>query len=277
MSKERIRQWYSHWNGEVYVAFSGGLDSAALLHMVRSIYPDVPAVFNNTGVEYPEIVKFVRSIENVTSLKPKKKFQQIVSEYGYPIVSKRVSQFIHEVKHSRSETYTKQLRLTGLDHEGQYHAQRAIPKKWLYLLDAPFPVSHRCCYWLKKAPAKKAGKQFGYPFLGMRVDESDQREQQYYRHGCNEFNISRPRSWPLAFWTHEDVWEYIKQNNVSYCPLYDQGFMSTGCFPCMFGVHMEKEPNRFQRMKVTHPKLWSYCMDKLELRKVLDYIHVPYD
>ena len=277
MSKERIRQWYSHWDGEVYVAFSGGLDSTVLLHLVRSMYPDVPGVFNNTGVEYPEIVKFIKGTDNIAFLAPKKRIQQVISQYGYPVVSKRVSQFIHEVKHSRGETYTKQLRLTGLGHNGQYHSQRCIPKKWMFLLNAPFKISHRCCYWLKKAPAKRAQKQFGYPLLGMRASESDQREQQYYRHGCNGFDIGRPRSWPLAFWTHADIKRYTIENNVRYCSLYDQGHESTGCFACMFGVHMEKEPNRFQRMKVTHPKLWTYCMDRLGLREVMEYINVPYE
>ena len=70
MSKERIHQWHEHWDGNVYVAFSGGLDSTVLLHMVLSMYPDIPGVFNYSGIVYPEIVKFVRSTENVLFLNP---------------------------------------------------------------------------------------------------------------------------------------------------------------------------------------------------------------
>lgn len=55
------------------------------------------------------------------------------------------------------------------------------------------------------------------------------------------------------------------------------GLSRTGCMFCMLGVHLEKEPNRFQRMKVTHPKQYAYCMDKLGLREVLEYIGVPYE
>lgn len=44
LSKTRIREWYDHFNGEVCVSFSGGKDSTALLHLVRSIYPDVPGL-----------------------------------------------------------------------------------------------------------------------------------------------------------------------------------------------------------------------------------------
>ena len=63
-SLNKIRQFYDHTDGAVYVAFSGGIDSTVLLHMVRSIYPNTIAVFCNTTREYPEIVKFVRSVEN---------------------------------------------------------------------------------------------------------------------------------------------------------------------------------------------------------------------
>jgi 3'-phosphoadenosine 5'-phosphosulfate sulfotransferase (PAPS reductase)/FAD synthetase len=277
MSMARIKAWYDHWDGEVYVAFSGGLDSTALLHMVRTIYPDVPATFDNTGVEYPEIVRHVRQTENVTWLKPKMRFPQIIRHYGYPVISKRIAQYIKEVQRAKTENATKRLRLTGIRSDGTYSSMGKISYKWQYLCNAPFPIHDGCCNVLKKNPAKKAEAEFGKPFLGIRAEESEQRTQTYYSFGCNAFNLKRPRSWPIAFWTHQDVWNYIKLHDIPYSALYDMGYQSSGCFPCMFGVHLEREPNRFQRMRVTHPKLWEYCIHKLELAKVLDYIHVPYD
>lgn len=62
MTKERVRQWYEHWNGMVYVSFSGGKDSTVLKHIVDSMYYDVPALFVDTGLEYPEIRKFVNQV-----------------------------------------------------------------------------------------------------------------------------------------------------------------------------------------------------------------------
>lgn len=65
-SQIRIRDWYESWDGNVYVSFSGGLDSTVMLDVVRDVYPDVPAVFSNTGLEYPEVVSFAKKADNLT-------------------------------------------------------------------------------------------------------------------------------------------------------------------------------------------------------------------
>lgn len=64
MTEFRIREWYNHYGGEVYCSFSGGKDSTVLLDIIRNtvgVY-DVPAVFVDTGLEYPEIKAFVKSV-----------------------------------------------------------------------------------------------------------------------------------------------------------------------------------------------------------------------
>ena len=57
MSQRRIRDWFDYWSGDVYISFSGGKDSTVLKHLVENtpgVY-DVPSVFVDTGLEYPEI------------------------------------------------------------------------------------------------------------------------------------------------------------------------------------------------------------------------------
>ena len=91
MTKRRIREWYDYWDGQVYISFSGGKDSTVLLHIARELYPDIEAVFVNTGLEYPEIQSFVKTFDNVTILRPKMRFDEVIKKYGYPIISKDVS------------------------------------------------------------------------------------------------------------------------------------------------------------------------------------------
>lgn len=109
MSQQRIRQWYEHWGGMVYISFSGGKDSTVLLHMVRSLYPDVPAVFVDTGLEYPELRDHVKTFDNITWVKPEMNFRDVVMNCGYPIVSKEVA---NTVRHARPGT-TRHQKLNG--------------------------------------------------------------------------------------------------------------------------------------------------------------------
>ena len=96
LTKQRIRQWVNEFGVEgVYVSFSGGKDSTVLLHLVRELYPNVEAVFCDTGLEYPEIREFVKTFDNVTWLKPKMNFRKVIEKYGYPFISKEVSECVY--------------------------------------------------------------------------------------------------------------------------------------------------------------------------------------
>ena len=195
---------------------------------------------------------------------------------------------------------------------------------WKHLFDAPYLIGHQCCAVMKKNPAKHYEKQTGRkPIVGTMASEGRQRLLAWIRTGCNAFDGDRPRSAPMSFWTEQDVLHYIKKFNVPYCTVYgdihvkppedaEEGQMNmidllgcyehedilettgckrTGCIFCMFGCHLEKEPNRFQQLKETHPRQYQYCIgggemvdgkwqptkEGLGLGKVLDYIGVKYE
>ena len=283
-TKMRIREWYEHYNGEVYVSFSGGKDSTVLLDIVRSVYPDVEAVFSNTGLEFPEIVKFVKTFDNVTIIKPKMTFKQVINEKGYPVISKSVSNCVRlarkNIAEGKETLRVRQIR--GLEKGSKFNKG-----KWEFLLDAPFKISEECCNELKKKPMKEFQKQSGkVPFIATMADEGLLRQQRYLQTGCNAFNLGK--SQPMGFWTEQDVLRYIKENNLEICSVYgdiivnDKGLYETtgekrtGCVYCGIGCHLEKEPNRFQRLKETHPNLYNYCINKLNMKEVLDYIKVKY-
>jgi 3'-phosphoadenosine 5'-phosphosulfate sulfotransferase (PAPS reductase)/FAD synthetase len=313
MTQRRIRDWVDYWHDDVYVSFSGGKDSTVLKHIVDSMYDNIPAVFVNTGLEYPEIQTFVREIKagkypcfnpDVEIIRPEMRFDEVIQKYGYPVASKQIAKRIYELRHyNLSEKYRNQM----LYSDDPF---KRIADRWQCLLDAPFEISSKCCDVMKKRPAKKYIKKTGRrPFVATMACESTLRQTNWMRFGCNAYQSNDPKSTPMSFWTEQDILHYIKEYNVPYCPVYGDirvkpkadgidgqinlidylgcyeaedtlettGCDRTGCMFCMFGCHLEKAPNRFQRMKQTHPKQWQYCMDQLGLREVLEYIGVPYE
>jgi len=275
MSQQRIREWYDHFNGRVYVSFSGGKDSTVLLDLVREIYPRVPAVFADTGLEFPEIRDFVKETDNVTWITPSMSFKKVLEVYGYPVVSKEQAKYIYEVRNTKSEKLRNKRLYGQLSKTGTLTG--AISKKWQYLIGSDIKISERCCDIMKKRPFAKYEKETGrVGILGVMAGEGSQRKETLSIHGCNAFDLKRPQSRPLTFWLEEDIWSYINKKSLSFSKIYDLGYPRTGCMFCMFGVHLEKEPNRFQLMKKTHPKQYKYCMEKLGLNKILDILNVSY-
>jgi 3'-phosphoadenosine 5'-phosphosulfate sulfotransferase (PAPS reductase)/FAD synthetase len=277
MSCERIEQWHQRYDGNIYVSFSGGRDSTVLLDVVRNraLIPDaklVPAVFNDTGLEFPEIRDFVKTIDNVVWLKPKLTYRQVIEKYGYALISKEQSDFISDYRTTKSE------KLKDIRWNGNKWGMGKISEKWKFLVNAPFKISDKCCEALKKSPAiTYERKTKRMPMIGVRVDESQMRQVSYLRTGCNAYDARRPISMPIAFWTDKDILDYIEKYNLPYSKIYDMGYDRTGCMFCLFGIHRETTPNRFQKMKVTHPKIWDYCINKLGIGDVLDFIEVPYE
>lgn len=307
-TKARIREWVRYWGeDQVTVSFSGGKDSTVLLDIVRSEFPNVKGVFCDTGLEYPEIKQFIKQTDNVDIVRPKKTFKQVITEYGYPVISKEQSACIDEIRNTKSKKL-RNRRLYG-DKKGRFK----LSDRWFYLLDAPFRISDKCCYHLKKSPL------FSYerrnktkPFIGTMTEESCLRRSAYLRLGCNAFEATHPTSKPLSFWKQQDVLHYIQEHDLEIAPCYGNitevnpqltflenketklmctGVKRTGCIFCCYGCHRDSIPNRFQRLKVTHPKLYEYCIDGGEFDnegmwipnnkglgfwKILDYIDVKY-
>lgn len=277
-TQQRIREFVDRYGVEnTIISFSGGKDSTVLMDIARKLYPDIEAVFVNTGLEYPEIQHFVREFDNVTVIRPQMRFDEVIKKYGYPFISKEVSNTIYWAKQAGTKTQSSRLqRLNGtwLGKDGKKSMFNC--EKWKPLLYVDFNISDRCCSVMKKQPTKKLHKA---QIVATMAEESRLRTQQWLKNGCNAF-IGGGKSTPMSFWTEQDVLHYIKDNGLKIASVYGDvvycdeqmsllgdeqcklkctGCSRSGCLFCAYGSHLEKE-SRFERLKVMHPKQYDYCM-----------------
>ena len=331
LTYEKLDQWYTAWNGKCYVSFSGGKDSTVLAYLAARYLSSFRAppwelnlVFVNTGLEYPEIQRFVneyadwlrekfpRVTVNLVRLRPKMNIRQVVTKYGYSIVSKEVADCIADAKRNPDGLRMKRLRGEAIRRDGKPSAYNC--EKWEFLLYAPFGISAKCCSVMKKSPLKTYAHQAdSQAMVATMAAESRLRMTYWLRTGCNAFDGKRPMGKPMSFWTEQDVLRFIVSRDLPIasvygdivasdgendyeatlidCKLHCTGCQRTGCMFCGFGSHLEKGTNRFERMKLTHPKHYAFCIeggafdtdglwkptkDGLGYARVLDYIGVRY-
>lgn len=101
MTERRITEWVDRFGEEgVYASFSGGKDSTVLVDIVRNVcnYKDIPLVFVDVPTQYPELKQFAQTFDNLVILKPKISFAQVCEKYGFPLISKEVSNCVSGAK-----------------------------------------------------------------------------------------------------------------------------------------------------------------------------------
>ena len=182
-------------------------------------------------------------------------------------------------------------------------------EKYKFLLEAPFEISNRCCNVMKKDPTHRYSRETGRKAITAQMAcESRLRTQKWLQSGCNGFELKIPISNPMSFWLEQDVLQYIKKYNLPIASVYGEivtdygeecegqidicelgladdtrplkttGCKRTGCMFCLYGCHLEKSPNRLERMKITHPKQYDFIMRPkekggLNYKEVIDWIN----
>lgn len=184
--------------------------------------------------------------------------------------------------------------LAGVFKDKQGGKSMFNKERYQFAVDSPFLISDQCCRIMKKTPAHEYAKETGRnPMTAQMASESKIRTQKWLMNGCNGFNLKQPTSNPMSFWNEQDVLLYIKMNHIPIASVYGEivaeedgyivpdemlqmyadaemldydlclrttGCRRTGCIFCLFGIQSEKEPNRLQQLKESHPKMYEWMM-----------------
>jgi len=233
-AEDLIREAIKRHGDRLAVACSFGKDSIAVLHMALKIKPDIKVIFENTGVEFPETIKFKNQIKkewnlNLYETKPLKTFWECADKYGLP-------------KHRK---------------QGGKGGN-----------------SPRCCQYLKEKPGLILQKELGVNAIitGLQSCESRARsliakrydnkkapymEKEHIIFCSKRWFTRHTGTWmihPIMDWSTQDVWDYIKENNIPINEVYTKWggiYPRCGCLPCTAYISWE------ERLSVSHPALYK--------------------
>jgi phosphoadenosine phosphosulfate reductase len=239
---EIIKQAIERYEERISVSCSFGKDSMVVLHMALQVDPNIKVTFFNTGVEFPETIRFKNQMKkkwnlNLYESKPIKPFWQCVEEYGIPTMRKS----------------------GGSIRKGS---------------NAP-----RCCYYLKERPAILLQRELGIMAIltGLQACESRNRKLLAMRYDnenapymerdnisfCSQRWFTRSTNlWsyhPIMLWSVKDVWEYTQNHSIPVNEVYTKWggiYDRCGCLPCTAYIGWEK------KLSKSHPKLYRILKQK---------------
>lgn len=324
------------------IAFSGGKDSTVLWHLTRKYFPQwndrFVIIFGNTGVEYPESLKFARKLgkkwgngrfyetkplatetegykyeaqkqilewlisEGRVSevLKPdgklkstatleaacpphlREKFESkrliwpvgtpmnywyCVDQYGWPLLGKAFSKL--------------QAHRINIDCFLRFSQSGSENKKLLEYYDIlrEVKISQMCCQMLKKGPSEKLQAELDVDviFKGLMAAESRSRQTNFITRGylfkSHRDHLGSDPFYhcnPLSIWTDDDIWQYIRDYDCPYSPLYDMGWSNwdgtthcikrNGCMGC--ATDLLYPNNHMATLRRTHTSWWNLFMTR---------------
>lgn len=234
-SKNLIQDALNTYGDKIAVACSWGKDSTVLLHLARSIKPDVP-IFSVLTIHKPkETFEFVVKVVQQYHLQPK----------------------IFMVGDAVPEVFRKnQIEITLLPIEQYRLEEEKIRRETGH--DIYYADPDLCCKLLKVVPVR-----YAYTTLGLRAWFSGLRNTEGYTRRyipeIERINEHETKINPLLSWTEEEIWKYIKNNKIPIHPWYKKKFSdgrrirSLGCEPCTVPI-FDHESERDGRWRKTLKK-----------------------
>lgn len=218
----------------VAVAFSGGRDSLVALHLALQIKPDIPVMFVNTGIEFPESLEYTRQLAADWKLdfheaNARVNFWRLTEEQGLPVAGRGNTTFMRDLSEK-----------------------------------ADVKLSNSCCHRMKETPARQFYREHKIKgtVTGLRVSESLMRKYNFADYGALRYSsiYNTLISWPLYAWLDEDIAKYVEKNNLPLNPIYGKGYNRVGCWACL--QDMFYKDSRLFTLQEEHPNMYKTVRKK---------------
>ena len=217
---------------EYYLSYSGGKDSHLLYWFIKDYLKDkdIKIVGINTYMEHPEIRERIYKYSDKVLLPTKKPFE-IKEKYGIPCFSKEQDFYIYyyqnALRKGKKPSKTMLEKINGTYYTGFNISQNA---RNYVLSGQAHKITHLCCHYLKKEPARRFEKDTGLkPILGVKGNESGLRKKQYT--SCFTKDKKFTPIWDLTDDLEDKIYE---KYNIEIPKVYKY-IKRTGCMGCPYG------------------------------------------
>lgn len=221
----------------------GGLDSITLFLFIQSLGFDIPGISVSylEDVSIQKIHKQLGLIRLRSARKPDGKHwtkSEILQKFGFPVLSKEIAAKIETLANPTDKNKTVRHAIvtgeTGAYGGYQKNSRMKMSQKWLEKFGGyaneyagtdyqkpEFPVSSKCCYYLKEKPCDDWAKEHNsVPFLGLMASEGGRRAKSLRINGCNYFGKSTIRLAPFAIFNRQDLLQLALDLNVPVPEIY---------------------------------------------------------
>lgn len=222
-----------------YVAFSGGKDSMCIYHLCKIAGVKFDAHYNVTSVDPPPLVRFIKQrYPDVIFEYPRDRDGKVVTMWNLiprkQMPPTRLARYCCE--YFKEQSGQGRIVVTGVRW-----AESTNRKQNQGIVNFQGKTKHTQKIATDHGLGYKVNKSGGV-VLNDDNDEARRMVEHCYRTQRTMVN-------PIVDWDDEDVWEFIRSNNLEYCELYDQGHTRLGCIGCPMGRNRKQELEEYPKYK----------------------------
>lgn len=250
---EKTALTYDPENG-FYLAFSGGKDSLCVHRILEIANVKFKGHFNLTSMEPPELIRFVReNYPNIENIKPRKSVYELSKTNSVPTRLFRWCCRAYKETAGAGKVTVTGVRKAESTNRGK--------RKIIEVTKHKFAGS-----WEEFTDFQKNNATFS-------INNAGETEMTIgCIHGKETIILN-----PIIEWTENDVWTFIKEQNLKYCKLYDEGYKRIGCMLCPMQSRREaiRDIEKYPHLKKRWIKAIQYLIDNNKLHRMTDRMNIP--